>query len=546
MKKALNISIAQTLFTIEEDAYQKLDGYLNSIRAHFAHTEEKDEIISDIEGRISEQLTDSKKKIITLAEVDAVIASMGKIEDFEGGTETGPDQAPRTVIKKKYYRNPDDKVIAGVCSGFGAYTGIDTLWVRIAFVLLVIFTNGFGILLYIILALLIPEAKTSSQRLEMEGTPVTLETMSENLKEKVELVREKHGSKIKEILSWPFLIIKKLVNLFKTYLLPFIRIAFGVLLAVASFGGALALSFFAPLILTNNSTYFDFPVAEIISIPLLFVSVIGIYLALVIPLAALFILALSIIQKKNLISSTLGFTLLFAWGLAVIVGGVAGMTAASKIETYSRTSPLFEKTTKEISLSGDIRNVDISHGINATLIQGDEAKLTVSGRQKDIDGFTAEIKNGTLVIDTKDDPEFCLFCNTGPFDVTLTLPSLESINVEYGSSIEVQEWISENSLKINIGEGSRGKFNIDVPETHVSAHYGSRIELTGTSTISIILTEFGSRVDATEISIENAIVTAGFGSRVILGDIENLEVTEDEGSTVEYPGKPEENESNED
>ena len=110
MKKAVNISIGQMLFTIEEDAYQKLDQYLNSIRAHFSHTKDHVEIVEDIEARISEKFLETKKKIITTKEVESVMESMGKVADF-GNDDMEEDEQMEISIpaRKKLYRNSKDK-----------------------------------------------------------------------------------------------------------------------------------------------------------------------------------------------------------------------------------------------------------------------------------------------------------------------------------------------------------------------------------------------------------------------------------------------------
>jgi phage shock protein PspC (stress-responsive transcriptional regulator) len=189
MKKALQISLARTLFTIEDDAYAKLDNYLSSLRIRFDTTDGKDEIMNDIESRIAEQFLESKKNIITLGEVGMVIASMGSDEEFDEAEKASP--APKKSSTRKLYRDTENSVIAGVCSGLGKYFSIDPLLVRIIFVIF-IFATGFGALIYIFMWIFVPEAKTAGQKLEMGGNPVTIDTLSKSIREKIEEVKKRH------------------------------------------------------------------------------------------------------------------------------------------------------------------------------------------------------------------------------------------------------------------------------------------------------------------------------------------------------------------
>jgi hypothetical protein len=109
MKKTFNISINNTPFTIEEDAYQKLDAYLNAIKTHFASNVDKEEIIKDIEARIAEKLSDLSHAIATEKDVDSIIADMGTINQFDG-TKEEPVSTSKT--KKRLYRDTDNAIIA--------------------------------------------------------------------------------------------------------------------------------------------------------------------------------------------------------------------------------------------------------------------------------------------------------------------------------------------------------------------------------------------------------------------------------------------------
>lgn len=185
MNKTVSANIGGMVFHIEEHAYEKLNKYLSNIRSHFTKSDGQDEIIQDIEGRIAEIFQDrnKSKEVILEADIDHVISVMGKPEQLFGDDENAHaksayalnDSTPKAY--KRLYRDPEDRVIAGVCSGLSHRLNIDPVWFRLAFVL-IFFLAGSGILVYIILALVLPKAETPAQKLEMRGEQVNINTLS--------------------------------------------------------------------------------------------------------------------------------------------------------------------------------------------------------------------------------------------------------------------------------------------------------------------------------------------------------------------------------
>lgn len=192
MNKTFNINLGGFPFSIDEDAYDYVRRYLASIRQHFSASEGCEEILYDIEVRMAELFQEhlGSRQIIGMKEVDEVIAIMGKPEDF--GAEPIVDNTSafarqrggsgRIQTGKRLFRNPDDKKLAGVCSGIAAYFGIeDPLWIRLLFIAL-LFT-GFGVITYFILWILVPEASTTADKLAMKGEPATIENIAKAVEE---------------------------------------------------------------------------------------------------------------------------------------------------------------------------------------------------------------------------------------------------------------------------------------------------------------------------------------------------------------------------
>ena len=192
MNKTVNINLANTLFHIDENAYNKMRRYLESVKRSFANTPGSDEILADIEARIAElfnEKLDNERQVVTEKEVDAVITLMGQPEDYmvdEDIFEDEPKSSRATSSNrksKKLYRDTEHKYVAGVSSGLSHYIGLDPIWVRILWIILTIGSTGGFILIYGLLWLLIPEAKTTAEKLDMRGEDVNISNIERKVKE---------------------------------------------------------------------------------------------------------------------------------------------------------------------------------------------------------------------------------------------------------------------------------------------------------------------------------------------------------------------------
>ena len=197
MNKTVNINLASTFFHIDESAYTKLKSYLKTLENGFKNTVGKEEILKDIEARIAELFQEIKTNsdyVISEADVDKIISVLGQPEDFITEEEEDFIQTEEP-IRKKLFRDPDDNYIAGVASGLGHYFGIDASWIRLIWLFLVVFSWGTFITIYILFWILVPEAKTTVDKLKMKGKPVNISTIEKKIKEEFDEV----SSKIKDI-----------------------------------------------------------------------------------------------------------------------------------------------------------------------------------------------------------------------------------------------------------------------------------------------------------------------------------------------------------
>jgi phage shock protein PspC (stress-responsive transcriptional regulator) len=431
MKKNISINISGIIFHIEEDGYDKLKEYLETIHRYFSSYDDSSEIIADIENRIAEIFLSKLKdgiQVITIEDVEALMATMGGIKDFkEIEVEEEPEPTPqesysegsesyqRTETRrlyrdekrkilggvlsgiayyfsidslwtrlifivlffgvwffpsvpalmaiayivmwiivpgtyelddqkkvKKMFRNPDDKVFGGVSSGIAAYFGIDVIIVRLLFVVLALF-GGSGLILYIILWIILPEARTITDKMEMQGEPVTLKNIETNIKKSLK-VEEGEESIWMKILLFPFRLIATFITFLSKALGPIaifiieaIRVIFGVLLVIIAISMTLALLITGGVALgIFTGTYFvdyvDFPL-ELIRQDFPVLPLIAGFFVWLIPQIFLVILGVSVITKKLILNAKIGWSMFAVWLIAVVV---LVLTIPPIIGRYSR------------------------------------------------------------------------------------------------------------------------------------------------------------------------------------------------------------------
>src|SRR5882724_5267797 len=301
MKKTLSINISGIIFHIEEDGYETLRKYLDSINKYFSSFEDSSEILSDIESRIAEIFLaklNEGKQVITGEDVQSLIATMGNVSDFkaaeanEFASESSAKEEPRASstppANKKLVRDSRRKVLGGVCAGLAHYFGVDTVWPRLIFALLTLgyggglilylilwialpadetleeessvkkmfrdsekkvlggvasgiaaffgidlvvvrvlfviasFIGGFGVILYLILWFSIPEAKTITERMEMQGEPVTLSNIESSVKKSLNEKGEEEST-LAKIVLFPFRALAAIITFLGKILGPVLR-----------------------------------------------------------------------------------------------------------------------------------------------------------------------------------------------------------------------------------------------------------------------------------------------------------------------------------
>ncbi|CAA0199106.1 PspC domain-containing protein [Tenacibaculum maritimum] len=343
MNKTININLGGFFFHIDETAYQKLKRYLDAIALSLSNDPQgKDEIIADIEARISEllleRITDARQ-VVNNTDIDDIITIMGQPEDYTDTEDafTDSSSSKRKTNVRKLFRDGNDKFLGGVASGLSHYFNIDVIWVRIAFIALT-FGFGFSPLVYIMLWILLPEAKTTSEKLQMEGEDVNIDNIEKKIRDEFnyfsskikdgaselgdkvasadyEKLRNQTKSGLHDFLNTLGKITTAIFNIFGKFIGVLLMLVAAIVLLSLIIGG-FSIGSLEFINIGNNITYYpaffyDSILPKWILI-LLFLIVIGI------PFLILFILGLRIISSSiNKLTKTTSLTLLGVWILAV-------------------------------------------------------------------------------------------------------------------------------------------------------------------------------------------------------------------------------------
>jgi len=441
MKKTISINIGGNIFHIEEEGYDKLKSYLDSVHSYFAGFEDSKEIIDDIENRIAEKFYSQLKKnkeAITKEEVDQLIASMGTVEDFDATIDEEPldqetqhkssedkdkEQKSQSTTEerklhrdtknkvlggvasgiayyfnidplwirllwiivgfsgfgilvyiifwivlpekeledkksiKKFFRNPDDQVIGGVSGGIGAFFGIDPVVVRVLFVAS-IFLGGTGLILYLILWIITPEAKTVTEKMEMKGEPVTVAGIEKNVKKNLNINPDNENVFVK-VLLFPFRVIAVVFEGLGRALGPLLRfsvdalrVILGAILVITGFLTMVSLLFVLLFALGLDlqwggtmAQFNAFPIEDFINPSTIWGSISS-FFVMFIPALGLTLLGLMIMLQKRIGNTYLVVSLVGLWILAVVGASltIPGIVNQFRIEETATKELTFRNT----------------------------------------------------------------------------------------------------------------------------------------------------------------------------------------------------------
>jgi phage shock protein PspC (stress-responsive transcriptional regulator) len=309
MNKVITINLSGSAYTLEEAGYNALHAYLESAAASLANDPDKTEILSDIESAIAEKCAATltpRKNVITTEEIKQIVSDMGPVN----GADEAPEQPGQQPVQKRLYRDPDDRYIAGVASGLGYYFNIDRTIIRLIFIA-ALFAGGSSILIYLILWIAVPEARTPSQKLEMRGTSVTLENMKEMLSEKFKsLKKDDAKNRLKTFFQ-------EVADFFVRTLWPILSKIIGAALVIAAFVSGITVTAGSSILVFGRLPILS-DIFGMIAPGAFYVTLGALYCLVIIPLFFIYSAGLALLRKFTIAPGT-RFALWGIWIGAIFV-----------------------------------------------------------------------------------------------------------------------------------------------------------------------------------------------------------------------------------
>jgi phage shock protein PspC (stress-responsive transcriptional regulator) len=501
MNKTLTINISGIIFHIEEDAYDHLSKYLATIKGYFSNTDGGNEIMTDIEARIAELLQgriNASKQVILMADVEFVMSTMGKPEEFgaeqvkQENKEQYSDTEQRAErVKRRLFRNPDDKAIGGVCSGLAAYFDIDTVWIRLAMFLLIFF-GGLSIWIYIILWIVMPQAKTTADKFAMRGEPVTINNIARSFKDEAEEIKTRYKnsnygeavrSNVSGVLNVVFNILGRLFGLFLVLIGGVFLFGYvASLVGISITAGNADVTMWRRAIFDSPSDYF--------------LGVLAFIIVLGIPVLMLIYAGVKLLFKIRYSNRWLNLSLGLLWVIGIIIGFFVTVLTVKQFNENSKV-----KETVALRTTGDTLIVKMSEGSANLLSMGLENK-------DDVEYFVANNDGG-----------YCF----GEKDKKLSVVGYADLDVEPTDS---------DSAELIISRIARGSTRREAHENARAITYTYRLNKNELVFDEVFLTEVGSKFRAQELDIKiklpkGKVIYFDKSVKALLDDVDNTTNTWD-------------------
>jgi phage shock protein PspC (stress-responsive transcriptional regulator) len=540
MKKTLTVNLSNTVYHIDSDAYELLHQYLNDVESRLS-ADEKKEVMTDIEARVSELFSEKLQKgknVINIKDVEEVINVLGKPnqfseEDAEEGSQESAQTPPQSGAKgkKKYYRDVDNAVLGGVAAGLAALLGWDVVLVRVLMVLVIFLGYGTLIPIYLVVWLIAPAAVTIAQKLEMQGESVTAERIKSeinNMKTYVESDKFKEnassvGSKLGEVFRTVFKVIFGFIGAVMG-LVGFVML--GALLLVLSF------LIFEPSLLTGFTPEFG-----MITPGKMVLMIIALVFIVGIPIFMLIFWAIKIVSGKPTRSGALSTVLGIVWFLSIFLfAGLAARTAFSltkgnfeNFEFY--WNDIHEDDVTEARIVEPFTGIDIAGNIELEIVQDTLNSLVIKTAPSIMSNIRTEVENGVLKIYTNK------FHINRDVKALVSARVLNSIRASGVSRVRTDGKINTDRLILDISGASSVKMKTVVSQDLILNVAGlSNVELEGVAYSIKSNTSGTTHLDVSELVVKNGNFSAS-GTSQIDANVSDSLIVNVSGATSFYNSK---------
>ena len=545
MKKTLTVNLNNIVFHIDDDAYEMLQTYLSEIADHFQSDDEKKEIMNDIEARIAELFTEKlqkNKNVVNLVDVQEIIEIMGKPSQY--ADEDEKTEAPKSDNKKqhksrRFYRDPENAILGGIGGGFAAYFGLDITLVRILLVVLVLFGAGFLIIpVYIVMWFVAPQALTASQRLEMQGEDVTIDSIKTELNNAKTYVESDKFKKNAGTVG------ERIIEIMRV----FFKVIFGIVGAVLGMVGIILVAalIFLLFFLIFEPTVFNSFVPGVLSNWLFFtpenavLTFISLILVIGCPIFMLIYWFIHVFSGRHNTSRTASLVVLILWlaGLFMFYS-VSAKSFVNMKQHNIHPMAMHWRNHDDKSLSDEVRNcepfqsIDVWGDIEVILKQDSVQEVKVSTESDNLSQVITEVKNGVLKIHTED----IFFDQTTK--VYVSAASIQRVEAKGACSIKTESQLNVPKFSLELVGASNADLDIIVAGLcKVKAIGASEVTLKGTSQELKIHGVGASTVEAKELIAKNVEVDVTGASNAKVNASESIDAKANGASEIECKGNP--------
>lgn len=571
MNKTININISGTVFNVDEDAYDLLYKYLESIKKYFSKIDADGEIVADIESRIAENFLSSISNLnnsISISDVKNVIKVMGTLDDFReiyedddkeeepntseekkakrlfrnindkviGGVASGisnyfkidplitriifitmaffggfgllayiicwigipAGNDSESIIRKRYYRDSDEKVLGGVAMGIANYFSVDVSLIRIL-LLISIFFGGFGVLIYFILWFITPEATTVGEKMSMKGYSVTLENIEKYVEGKIN-PEDKEENILMKIILFPFRIAGPILNGFIKLVAPFIKIALSIIL----FSASVAIIFIIVLLALNQFELLDQVSADvrvnllvldgvnlgviINEIPTAIMS--SLYLNLFLTLILMIMMITKFLFNRQMFGLPGSIIIFFVWLINTTFNGIAFPVLIEKWEKNGVVDEWIESGVLDsydnyqtYSKSFEIKEFDglrVSIPANIVIRESDTYLVKIDATEKEFENLVVEKTSGDIlrIYSKRDRWRWNDWKNENKTSIVIEMPNINILQASAASNTDI-EFSSIEELTIRLSGASDLDLNSDVSNLIVNVSGASDVDIDG-------------------------------------------------------------------
>lgn len=537
MKKTLTVNLNGTVFHIDEDAYQQLHDYLNAVRASLDLSDDKDEIMADIEARIAELITEEYTKLntnIATAEIlQRIMTRMGEPKDYAmDGTMDNKNTANKP--RRRFYRDVDNAMLGGVAAGLAAFLGWDVVWIRLIFVALMFVGQGWPIVLYLLMWIIAEPARTVAQKLEMKGEPVTINTIQESFNEMA--TQTPSGS-------------RKVVRIIGTIL----KVCF---FAVVGFFGLIAIVVLGALFLAFMGVSMGLlgaGIGTMGALPAMFLDWAGllamlqpwqvqmcqvsIILLCVCPLIIIIAGCINLLAKRRWTGKKFNLSFCLVWLLALctlIFALLSSVGLRQKMIDMTLQMDAWEddKAMPFSSMAYEVMEVQPFNAINADgtvriiLAQGE--KQTVAVRPA-MESNCLSVQDSVLVVRNK---------LNSKMEILVTTPNLDRVEMAGACQLTNQEIMQIPTLTVMAQGAADIDLTMDVQQLNMDVEGASKVELEGRAQNAEISLQGAVDLDADEMSSKALTLNVGGTADAEVWATDSLWVTANGFSQIKYKGNP--------